>query len=247
MSRLSSLRQGYSAAVFGASGGVGGAIANLLRADPYCMTIHAGARSALENTTKTTPFMFDLLDEESIAAAARSISERQPEIDLVVVATGVLHGLNLRPEKTMRVLDSHALTKSYAINAIGPALIAKHMLPFLPRDHKSVFAALSARVGSIEDNRIGGWHAYRSSKAALNQIIRTCAIELAVKNKHAICVTLHPGTVDTALSKPFQSGVSPDRLFSADTSAAHLLTVIDGLDATHSGRFFAWDGGPIPF
>lgn len=139
------------------------------------------------------------------------------------------------------------MARLYAINAIGPALIAKHMLPLLPRARKSVFAALSARVGSIADNRLGGWHGYRASKAALNQLIRTCAIEMAIKNKRAICVTLHPGTVDTRLSQPFQSGLAPERLFTPEVSAARLLDVIDALTPAHSGQLFAWDGQPIPF
>jgi NAD(P)-dependent dehydrogenase (short-subunit alcohol dehydrogenase family) len=110
-----------------------------------------------------------------------------------------------------------------------------------------VFAALSARLGSISDNRSGGWHAYRASKAALNQLIRTCSIELATRNKNAVCVALHPGTVDTAMSKPFQAGVAPGQLFSGDASARHLLAVIDRLSAADSGGFFAWDGQRISY
>lgn len=153
----------------------------------------------------------------------------------------------MQPEKTFRALEPQALAHAYAVNAIGPALIAKHALPHLARDHKAVFAALSARVGSISDNAKGGWHAYRASKAALNMILRTCAIELKMKNKSAVCVGLHPGTVDTALSAPFQGFVPPTQLFTTDHSAACLLDVIDGLTSADSGGLFAWDGQPIPF
>ena len=247
MSSLTSFGPGYRAAVFGASGGIGAAFVALMQNDENCAAIHAGARSAPEAGAKMLPFAFDLEDEASIAAAAQQIAVQSPVLDLIIVATGVLHGESLAPEKTMRALNAADLSKLYAINAIGPALVAKHMLPLLARDRKSVFAALSARVGSIADNRRGGWHSYRASKAALNQLIRTCAIELTMKNKRAICVTLHPGTVDTALSRPFQAAVPPEQLFSASTSAAHLLSVVDGLTPSQSGQLLAWDGKIIPF
>lgn len=247
MTILTSLRDNYRAVVFGASGGIGAALVSLLVNDPRCAAIHAGARQAIAGGARIAPFCFDLLDEASIAGTAERLRSGADSIDLVFVATGVLHDAALKPEKTMRSLAPEALARSFALNAIGPALIAKHFLSLMPRERKGVFAALSARVGSISDNRSGGWHAYRASKAALNQLIRTCAIELAMKNKNAVCVTLHPGTVDTAMSKPFQAGVAPDRLFSAETSARHLLSVIDQLDASQSGGFFAWDGRPIPF
>jgi NAD(P)-dependent dehydrogenase (short-subunit alcohol dehydrogenase family) len=163
------------------------------------------------------------------------------------VATGVLHDAALQPEKTWRDISPDAFAHAFAVNATGPALIAKHFLPLLARDRRAVFAALSARVGSIEDNRLGGWTAYRASKAALHQIIRTCAIELARKNKAALCVALHPGTVDTALSAPFQRGVAPEKLFAPDYSAERLIEVIDGLSPADSGQAYAWDGARIPF
>jgi NAD(P)-dependent dehydrogenase (short-subunit alcohol dehydrogenase family) len=247
MSGLRSLRPGYHAAVFGASGGIGAALTHLLCADDDCACVHAGARRTFTPGPKAAPFRFDLTDDASIAAAARDIAARAGEVDLVIVATGLLHHAALRPEKTFRALDAAALGENFAINAIGPALIAKHMLPLLPRDRKSVFAALSARVGSISDNRMGGWHGYRAAKAALNQLIRTCAIELRVRNKSAVCVTLHPGTVDTGLSRPFQAGVPAERLFTPEYSAGRLLQVIDALTSTDSGRFFAWDGQAIDF
>jgi len=243
-----SFAAGYrAAAVFGASGGIGAALIEALKADGQCGAIHAGARSLSPADANVLPFEFDLEDEDSIATAAQAIAAQSPELDLVIVATGILHEGGLLPEKTVRSLNPAALSRMYAINAIGPALIAKYLTPLLRRDRKSVFAALSARVGSIEDNRLGGWHGYRASKAALNQLIRTCAIEVRTKNKNAVCVTLHPGTVDTRLSRPFQAAVRPEQLFSAATSASHLLQVIDELTPAQSGQFLAWDGKPIPF
>jgi NAD(P)-dependent dehydrogenase (short-subunit alcohol dehydrogenase family) len=247
MTILASLRNEYRAVVFGASGGLGAAFVRALVDNPRCAAIAAGSRGTIKGGGKITPFRFELLDETSIAQAAEQIGKSPEGVDLVLVATGVLHDAVMAPEKTVRALQAETLAKSFAMNAIGPALIAKHFLPRLPRERKGLFAALSARVGSISDNRSGGWHAYRASKAALNQLIRTCAIELALKNTSAVCVALHPGTVDTAMSKPFKAGVAPEKLFSADASVRHLLAVIDRLSAPESGGFFAWDGQPIPF
>ncbi len=189
----------------------------------------------------------DLEDEATIARAAELAAVDGRPLDLVIVAAGILHeGDALRPVKTWRALDGAALERLYRINTVGPALVAKHFLPLLARDRKSVFAALSARVGSISDNRLGGWHAYRASKAALNMLLKTFAIELARRNPRAVCVGLHPGTVDTRLSAPSQSNVPEGKLFTPDHSAARLIEVVDRLDASDSGKVFAWDGQLIP-
>ena len=243
---LSSLADGYRAIVFGASGGIGRGLAEYLAADARCAAVFAATRDPARVPAGTVALAFDLEDEGSIAAAIAQASAEGP-LDLVLVATGVLHDDGLKPEKTWRALESHALERAFRINAAGPALIAKHALPHLPRDRKAVFAALSARVGSIADNRLGGWHAYRASKAALNMLVRTFAIELARQRPHAVCVTLHPGTVATPLSAPFQRGVADDRLFLPQTSGAALLRVIDGLEPGQSGKLLAWDGQEIPF
>lgn len=243
---MTSLPANYRAVVFGASGGIGGAFVEILAADPRCGVIYAGARSAIEAAGNAVPFQFDLLDETSLAEAAKRIGDGGP-LDLVIVATGVLHSEGLKPEKTYRSLDPNAMAAAFAVNATGPALIAKHVLPFLARDRKAIFAAVSARVGSISDNRLGGWHAYRASKAALNMLIRCFAIELATRNKHAVCVALHPGTVDTNLSKPFQAGVAAEKLFNPDRSAAAMLRVLDAVTAERTGTLIAYDGQAIPF
>ncbi len=242
--RLPSFRAPLNAVVIGASGGIGSAFAALLGT---CDDVGGLLLCARSNRVPGAIHV-DLADEPSIAMAAETARSRLGEIDLVIIATGMLHeGESVRPEKSLRALSAASLERSFAVNAIGPALVAKHFLPLLPRDRKAVFAALSARVGSIADNQVGGWYAYRAAKAALNQLVRTAAIELARKHPLAVCVTLHPGTVDTALSRPFQGGVRPEQLQSPAMAARHLLTVVDGLDATGTGRLYAWDGSVIPF
>ena len=233
-------------AVFGASGGIGAALVATLCARSNVAEVFAGARSGIAAAgPKVIPFMFDLLDESSIAAACANIGG---PLDLVIVATGRLtYADGGGPEKSTRALSGHHLAEMFAINAAGPALIAKYTLPMLRKDAPATFAAISARVGSISDNRLGGWHAYRASKAALNMLIQTCAIELARSHPLAVAATLHPGTVDTALSQPFQRGVVPEKLFTAEYSARRMLAVLEGLIPAQSGRLFAWDGAEVPF
>ena len=218
------------------SGGIGGALAEALRsAAEYDEVVVLGRRS--------TPAL-DLLDEASIAACARWLAARGAS-ELVIDATGILHGPDMAPEKSWRELDPATLAQAFAINAIGPALLMKHFLPLLPRERRAVFATLSAKVGSIGDNRLGGWYAYRASKAALNQLVRTASIELRRNRPQAICVALHPGTVDTGLSAPFaKSGlqVQPPAL-----AAQRLLTVLAGLKAEDSGQFFDYRGERLPW
>ncbi|MDP3495902.1 MAG: SDR family NAD(P)-dependent oxidoreductase [Hyphomonadaceae bacterium] len=242
---LPSLPEGYRAAVFGASGGIGAALVNALASDDRCALIHAGSRrNHPAETARIRPFTFDLQDEWSIEGAA-SLIAADDGVDLVLVATGRLHAPGLQPEKSNRSLEAAALHEAFAINTIGPALIAKRMLPLLPRNRRAIFGVLSARVGSISDNRLGGWHSYRASKAALNMLVCTFAIEQARTHPQTVCVALHPGTVDTGLSKPFQSGVATEKLFTPARSANHLLAVLDTLTPAQSGRVFAWDGQEI--
>lgn len=233
-------------ALFGAGGGIGAALVNAMISDNDISEIHAVSRRPLAlpaDAARCVQHRFDLADEASIAEVAAAIGA---PLDLCIVATGALtlpDGTG--PEKSLRQLDPTAMAQSFALNAIGPALIAKHVLPLLPRDRRAVFAALSARVGSIGDNRLGGWHSYRASKAALNMLIRNFAIELGRTHRAAICVGLHPGTVATGLSAPFQRGVPADRLFTPERAAAHLLAVLARLTPADTGRCFAWDGTAI--
>jgi len=245
---LTSFGDGMRVAIVGASGGIGAALADDLVASPSVDTAFRLSRSAPAGPTGPgCNLHLDLENEASIVEAAASIRAAAGSLDLVLVATGLLHdGGALQPEKTFRVLSGETMERAFRINTIGPALVAKHFLPLLSKDRKAVFAALSARVGSISDNRLGGWHAYRASKAALNMMIRTLSIELARQKPKALCVGLHPGTVDTDLSKPFQARVAKDKLFSPAHSARCLLTVLDGLGPEENGGVFAWDGGRVP-
>jgi len=213
--------------------------------DPAVETVHAWSRKPTgRDHAKLRQSLVDITDESAIEQAAAGLDA----LHLVIVASGILHtDHGERPEKSWRDLSAQQLAESFAVNTIGPALIAKHVLPMFPRDERAVFAALSARVGSIEDNRFGGWYGYRASKAALNQLIKTFSIELARNRRDAVCIGLHPGTVDTELSKPFQANVPDDQLFTPERAADQLLSVIDARQPQDSGGLFAWDGKKIPF
>jgi NAD(P)-dependent dehydrogenase (short-subunit alcohol dehydrogenase family) len=224
------------AVVFGASGGIGGAMVEAIRAAQRFEQVVALSRSS-------TP-LIDLQDEASLERAAK-FAARKGELRLVIDATGFLHDDRQRPEKSWRQLNAGNLARSFTLNAIGPALIMKHVLPLLPRSGKVVFATLSARVGSIGDNRLGGWYAYRASKAALNQLVRTAAVELARQSPEAICIALHPGTVATALSAPFAA--TGLQVHTPADASRHLLAVVDELTAEANGGFFDWRGQPVPW
>jgi NAD(P)-dependent dehydrogenase (short-subunit alcohol dehydrogenase family) len=225
-----------SAVIIGASGGIGGALADAIEEEARFKRVwRLSRRDGL-----------DLTDEASIADAAARVGAGPPPA-LVIVATGILHDAEHGPEKALKDLEADWLARVHAINAIGPALVAKHFLPLFPRTGTPTFAALSARVGSIGDNALGGWHGYRASKAALNMLLRNIAIEARRKYDRTIVVGLHPGTVDTGLSKPFQGNVAPGKLFAPDRAALQLLDVLDGLKPHDSGKVFAWDGAEIPF
>ena len=234
------------AVVIGASGGLGSALVSQLAGDSrFACVLALSRRTIADEDQRVVRACIDVTDEASIAAAAQD-ARALGEVRLVIVATGMLHGDGVRPEKHWGALKGETLAQLFAVNSIGPALVAKHFLPLLPRAGRSVFAAISARVGSIEDNRLGGWYAYRASKAALNMLLKNFAIELKRRAPEALCIGLHPGTVDTQLSQPFQDNVAPGKLFSPGESAAHLLRVIDGVTPADSGSVFAWDGARIP-
>ena len=224
------------AVVFGATGGIGGALLAALG--------NSGHFSAVLGFSRRSDPPIELTDEASLEAAAGRAGQAGA-LRLVIDATGFLHEGDLGPEKSWRELDAERLARSFALNAIGPALLMKHVLPALPRAGKAVFATLSARVGSIGDNHLGGWWGYRASKAALNQFVRTGAVELARRAPQAICVALHPGTVATGLSSPFaKSGLE---VHEPAAAARHLLAVIDGLTAADTGGFFDWRGERVPW
>lgn len=223
-------------AVIGASGTIGSALTDLLVQKYPGANLHAFSQDG--------ELLMDYGDEGSIAEAAELVSREKP-LDMVLVATGILHQGEIMPERALRELSAEKFRLLFEANTIVPALIAKHFLAKMSREKTIRFAALSARVGSISDNHLGGWYAYRASKAALNMVIKNAAIEIGRKNKKAIIVGLHPGTVDSPLSKPFQRSVPAGQLFEPQYSAERLLEVLEDLGPEHSGRCFAWDGEEI--
>lgn len=233
---MNSLPEGYRAVVVGAGGAIGGALVQALRADPRCAAAHGLSR-------RGEPAL-DLGNEASIAAAAADLRGAGP-FHLLLCATGVLQVEGRLPEKRLAELDAATLSRALAVNAIGPALWIKHFHELLPLRERALLGVLSARVGSIGDNRLGGWYSYRASKAALNMLLRTAAVEVARKRPLAVLAALHPGTVRSPLSAPIIGSAPATRPFEA---ARHLLAVLDGLPAEGaSGGFFAWDGAAIPW
>jgi NAD(P)-dependent dehydrogenase (short-subunit alcohol dehydrogenase family) len=217
--------------ILGASGGIGAALAD-------------AAEARGDRVVRLSRPALDLDDPESFARAAEASGDGLAH---VIVATGVLRALGRDPERSWRELDAAALAEQFRVNAILPALVARHFLPRLARQRRAIFAVLTARVGSIGDNHLGGWYGYRMAKAAANQLVRTAAIELRRRNPAAVAVALHPGTVATTLSQPFQRNLAPGQLVSPEVAAAHLWRVIDALTPAESGSFRAWDGTPIPW
>jgi NAD(P)-dependent dehydrogenase (short-subunit alcohol dehydrogenase family) len=237
-----------SAIVLGASGGIGTAFADLIENAGRHTNVHRLSRTGPATGPATCPthVQIDLTDEPSLRRAADRLKLDISAPDLIVIASGILHAGEKRPERSMREIDGDWMVKNFRINAIGPALAAKHFIPLMPKTGRCVFAVLSARVGSISDNRLGGWYAYRASKAALNMIVRNLAIETQRQRPESIIVALHPGTVETALSAPFSAGRMPSgqqsARFTPQQSAAKLLAVLDGLAPSDSGQIFDYDG-----
>ncbi len=233
------------AVVFGISGGIGRALAEGLVARGRGPVIGFARRPAGPIEGVGT-HACDITREPDLVRAAEIVGAAGVP-DLVIVATGILSdGEALAPEKSLRHQSMEAFEQVFRVNTFGPALVAKHFIPIMPRKARGVFAALSARVGSISDNRIGGWHAYRASKAALNMLVRNYAIEQARRNGDFIAVGLHPGTVDTALSQPFQGAVPDSQLFTPEHSASQLLDVIAALTPDQSGRVLDYAGQVVP-
>lgn len=230
---MASLGDGYHALVIGASGALGTAFCELLKQDPRCAGVRALGRH-------TVPEL-DLERPETIANAATELAAEAP-YQLIVHAAGLLHRDRIKPEKSFSAIEPEALQAVFQVNTLGPALVLRHFLPLL--EPRGAMAMLSAKVGSIGDNRLGGWYAYRASKAALNMLIKTAAIELARTRPQSRLLSLHPGTVVSGLSQPFR-GATKAR--PADIAAAQLLTLIDQLTPADSGHFFAYDGERLPW
>ena len=216
--------------IIGSSGGIGSA---LVRAAKECGDTVTGLSRSRDG--------FDITNASVVEDQFEALDG---PFDLVIVATGALEIGGAAPEKTIKGLDPQAMMDQFALNALGPALVLSHSSKLLPRDRRSVIAVLSARVGSIGDNRIGGWISYRSAKAAVNQVVRTASIELARTHRECVCVALHPGTVQTAFTEKYL-GRHPS--VPADEAAQNLLRVIDGLGPKQTGRFFDWAGKEVPW
>ncbi len=233
---MNSLPDGFRALVVGSSGAIGSALVRALQADPRCAHVHGLHR-------RSDPAV-ELTDEACIAAAAAVVQAAGP-LHLVICATGTLQVDGRPPEKRLVELDPATMGRAFAVNTIGPALVIKHFHPLLARRERTLLGVLSARVGSIGDNRLGGWYSYRASKAALNMLLRSAAIEVARQRPLAVLAALHPGTVASALSAPIIGDADAS---SPDQAAARLLQVLDKLPAEGaSGGFHAWDGQPIPW
>jgi NAD(P)-dependent dehydrogenase (short-subunit alcohol dehydrogenase family) len=248
MPTLHSFPDGFDAVVIGASGGIGAAMTRHLAACDRVRRVFALSRSQPHSLPQEAIHgEIDICDERSVASAAAGLPE-DASLGIVIVASGILHhGKAIQPEKTIGQLSADAMKGVLEVNTVGPAMVARYFLPRLAADGKSVFAVLSARVGSISDNRLGGWISYRASKAAVNMVVKTLAIEQARRRPQSIVVSLHPGTVDTALSSPFTRRSSPSTLFLPEQSARYLLNVIDDLRPDDSGGFFAWDRSRIEY
>ena len=235
--KLSSFPEDGCAVVIGAAGAIGSALRLRLEDD-----------SRINQTigfSRAEEPLVEITSDSAIAAAAAAVGVLAKPVRLVIDATGFLHGGGVYPEKSLAEIDSRHMAEALAVNAIGPALLMKHFLPLLAEEGKAVFCTLSARVGSITDNRLGGWYSYRASKAALNQLVRTASIELRRRRPEAVCVAYHPGTVDSPLSGPFQkTGLDVQ---TPDAAAEACLSVLDRLAPANSGGFFDYTGNSVPW
>jgi NAD(P)-dependent dehydrogenase (short-subunit alcohol dehydrogenase family) len=241
-----------NALVVGGGQGIGLGFVRKLLAEDNLERIYATYRR-LESATELQEIadsrlccmQMDITEESQIAAVIKQIQIQTSALHYVINAVGVLHEGEMQPEKSLRQINSEQLLRYFQVNSIGAMLLFKQVQPLIKHQERSILATISAKVGSISDNNIGGWYGYRASKAALNMFIRTTAIEYKRTCPHAILVALHPGTTDTRLSLPFQRNVPPEKLFSVDRTVAQLLTVIAGLTPTDSGEFFSWDGSRL--
>ncbi|MDX2213710.1 MAG: SDR family NAD(P)-dependent oxidoreductase [Oculatellaceae cyanobacterium bins.114] len=257
--------ESINALVVGANRGIGLGFVEQLLKDNRIGTLYATYRNDIspellamqsrffEGAIATQPsdrlhlIAMDVTDETQIAQGIAQIKTQTPQLHLVMYCVGLLHEGEMQPEKGLQQIQSDRLLRYFQVNSIGAVLLAKHLVPLLKHGDRSVFASISAKVGSIGDNQLGGWYGYRASKAALNMFMRTVAIEYHRKSPKTLVTLLHPGTTDTQLSKPFQRNVPPEKLFSVDRTVTQLLAVIEQLQPEDSGQFFSWDGSRLPW
>lgn len=246
-----------NALIVGASQGIGlGFVKNLLQ-DNGIIKIYATYRNPdsaselislqSEYSQKLVCLPMDITQESQISAGVEKIISEVDKLHLVVNCVGILHEGEIQPEKSLRQINPENLMRYFQVNSIGGILLAKHLQPLFKHKEKNIFACISAKIGSIGDNRLGGWYGYRASKAALNMFMRTTAIEYSRRCPKTIIVTLHPGTTDTNLSQPFQRNVPPEKLFPVERTVKQLLDVIAKLTPADSGEFFSWDGSRLPW
>ena len=246
-----------NALVVGATQGIGLGFVRSLLQQNNIQNIFATYRNAdtakelftlqQDNQDHLTCIQVDITQEPQIEAGIKQIRESVKQLHLVIYCVGVLHDEDFAPEKSLRQINSENLIYSFQVNSIGAVLLAKHLMPLFKKTDKSIFASISAKVGSIGDNRLGGWYGYRASKAALNMFLKTTAIEYSRRCPKTIVVALHPGTTDTRLSSPFQKNVPPGKLFPVSKTVNLLSQVISELEQKDNGEFFSWDGTRLPW
>ncbi len=230
-------------AIIGASGGIGSTVSQKIKElDPENVVIEI-----VRSKTKKNQFEMDMLNEGSVARCANEIKDQFGDLDVVFNATGLLHTKDHTPERTYKEIDLSYLEEIFKVNTYIPFMITKYFAPILTKDSSSIIAFMSARLGSISDNNLGGWYSYRSAKTALNMLIKTLSIELSYSNRNAICVGLHPGTVDTQLSKPFTQRVRNKKVFTRDEAAEYLISILNNIDQTDNGKIIDWQGVRIPY
>ncbi|MEI1373032.1 SDR family oxidoreductase [Nostoc sp. UHCC 0926] len=245
------------ALIVGANRGIGLGFVKKLLEDDRITKVYATYRQpesasdlialAGEHSQRLICLEMDITDELQIVEAVQKIHTQVDKLHLVVNCVGLLHEDTLQPEKSLRQINSENLLRYFQINSVGAVLLAKHLLPLFRHGERSVLATISAKLGSIGDNQLGGWYGYRASKAALNMLMRTAAIEYKRSCPKALIVTLHPGTTDTRLSRPFQRNVPAEQLFSVERTVTQLLAVIEQLQEGDSGQFFSWNGSRLPW
>jgi NAD(P)-dependent dehydrogenase (short-subunit alcohol dehydrogenase family) len=248
--------KGAAALVVGATQGIGlGFVCRLLQ-EPLIEHVYATYRAlpseallslAAREPERLTCLPLDITQESQMMTLVQSLQARSVQLAWVINCVGILHEAGRQPEKSLQQLNADWLLRYFQVNSVGAVLLAKHLLPLLKHGERSIFATLSAKVGSIGDNQLGGWYGYRASKAALNMLIKTAALEYRRKSPNTILVLLHPGTTNTQLSQPFQRNVPPQQLFAVERTVQQLWAVLNGLESTDSGQFFSWDGSPLPW